>query len=788
MKFSESWLRSWFDPAITTQQLAEQFTLLGLEVNSVTKVSEQFTHVVAGRVLTVTPHPNAARLRVCTVTIGQADTLTIVCGAPNLRSGLCVAVAKPGAVLSADKTITETSFRGVVSQGMLCSAYELGLSDDHAGILELLDDVSLGRDLRDYFQLDDHSFDIHLTPNRGDCLSILGLAREIAAVHHNAVELPEWPIISSVDETIVPITIQDPKACPVYRGRSIHGINPLAQTPLWLSERLRRSHVRSIHPVVDVTNYVLLELGQPLHAFDLNQLVSGIQVRSAKSGELITLLNGKTVSLDPETLVIADAQRPHAIAGVMGGFDSAVRADTDTIFLESAFFNPMCLRGRARQYGLDSEAAYRYERGVDPTLNHYALERATQLILEIAGGTPSSIVCANYPNHLPIKPRIFLRSAQIEAVLGLHFTDTDIITLLSNLGMQVEKEAQDYWVSVPSWRFDLNLEVDLIEELARLYGYQAIPMRRAKRPAAKISNTRSLLQRLRQVLVDRGYYEAITYSFVSPRAQQCIDPQCDPITVTNPISSELSVLRTSLWPGLLASVAYNHKRQHVRVRLFETGLRFIANDHGVQQQSMLAGVISGDRYPEQWAEKTQANDFFTLKADLEILLQFMNVQAVFISALHPALHPGQTAAIQIQDRVLGYCGALHPKLLDEFELQGPIYLFEIALDPIVSSTVPTFLPYSKFPSMRRDLSFWIAAKISVQAVLECVKASAGLYLHDVCLFDVYTSASDTTRRSLALGLIWQHPTRTLLDTEVDAYFEQVLVDLRQHFQVQLRDR
>ncbi|MES2141959.1 MAG: phenylalanine--tRNA ligase subunit beta [Pseudomonadota bacterium] len=795
MKLSEQWLREWINPSLSINQIAEQLTLAGLEVESITPVAGEFSKVVIGKIINTAPHPDASRLQICQVDIGAEPLLSIVCGAPNARSGLKVAVARLGAKLPGDLTIKEVNLRGVVSQGMLCSNAELGLSNDSAGILELPTDAPIGEDLRDYLQLSDRCIDIHFTPNRGDCLSIKGLARELAALNNIPLNVPYKPPSNPVDILDkLPITVKSIEDCPCYLGRIIRGINPQAKTPIWLSERLRRSGFRSIHPVVDVTNYVLLELGQPLHAFDLAHLKSEVIVRRAGESEKLKLLDGKEVTLDRDTLVIADEIQVHAIAGVMGGLSSSVSETTTDIFLESAFFSPKVIAGRARHYNLNSDSAYRFERGVDPELASQAIERATQLLIEIVGGKIGPVV--EIKGSIKKPSPIRLRQGHVKKILGISLTKDEIESILSRLGMTFTtyQSEEKYWqVTPPTWRFDIALEADLIEELARIHGYSKIP---ATLPCTELhflpsSESKIPLTRLRHLLVDRDYHEAITYSFTSPHMQKAINPEETPLVLQNPISNDLSVMRSSLWPGLLNAAADNQKRQQHRVRLFETGLCF-KSDGGQElvQTPYLAAIATGDSVPEQWGIPQKPLDFFNVKSDIEALFhltgQLANIQ--FIPEEHPALHPGQSCKIVKGKKSLGYFGALHPALLTKLDLTGPVYLFELSLSEITQTSVPYFKKFSKFPIVRRDISFWVDKKISAQAILQQAKLDAGNWLNDVYLFDVYhDQTSEEEMHSLALALLWQHPSRTLVDVEIDDLLKKVIEGLKKHFVIQLRE-
>lgn len=794
MKLSEQWLREWVNPTLDVHALAEQLTLAGLEVESVDPVAGQFTQVLVGYIKGVEPHPDpkVSRLQICQVDVGDS-LLSIVCGAPNARAGLKVAVACVGATLPNDIRIKEVKLRGAISQGMLCSYAELALSKESAGIIEFPLDAPIGKELQDYLQLHDHVIDVHLTPNRSDCLSVKGLARDISALTESPLIAHTIPNSTPDITDQLPITIKSAEDCPRYCARIIRGINPQAQTPIWMVERLRRSGFRAIHPVVDVTNYVLLELGQPLHAFDLSRLDSEIIVRRAKKDEKLVLLDGKEVSLDKETLVIADKTQAQAIAGVMGGLDSSVSTQTTDILLESAFFNPAVLAGRTRHYGLNSESAYRFERGVDPDLASQAIERATQLLLEIVGGKSGPVLESQ--SALAKQTAITLSQTRVKKLLGITLTEADIESILQRLGMLFSKHAhaENSWqVTPPSWRFDIHKEADLIEELARVHGYSNIPETSPCATLHFMGNAESKLplNRVRQLLVDRDYHEAITYSFTSPQLQHSIDPQQTPFTLVNPISSELSVMRSSLWPGLLNAARYNQKRQQSRVRLFETGLCFQTVREELSQNPMLAGIAMGDSAAEQWGLAKKPIDFFSVKSDIEALLRLTGqlIDTHFIPTSHPALHPGQSAELIQGEKVLGYFGALHPKLLMELDLMGPVYLFELSLSKMTQSKLPCFEPFSKFPLVRRDISFWIEETFSAQAILEQVKKEAGDWLNDAYLFDVYhDKEKEQGKRSLALALLWQHPSRTLVDTEVDDLLKKVIQSLQQRFTIQLRE-
>ncbi len=792
MKFSEQWLREWVNPAVSTEELCHQLTMAGLEVDAVDPVAASFSGVVVGEVLAVEPHPDADKLRVTEVNVGGEDKLGIVCGAANVRAGLKVPVAVIGAVLPGDFKIKKAKLRGVPSAGMLCSASELGLAESSSGLFELPQDAPVGVDLREYLDLDDVTIELGLTPNRGDCLSVAGVAREVGVIHQTAVA---GPVIESaavsIDE-ILPISVDTPNDCPRYIGRVIRGVNVRAETPLWMQEKLRRSGIRSLGPVVDVTNYVLLELGQPMHAFDLGKLTKGIIVRRAKAGEKLTLLNEQEVELDTETLVIADNKGPLALAGVMGGSASAVGDTTQDIFLESAFFAPNSIVGRARRYGLHTDSSHRFERGVDPQLARQAMDRATGLLLDIVGGKAGPLEEVVNEAALPVCQPIHLRQQRIARILGGDIAANEVEDILKRLGMTVKAVDDGWQVTAPSFRFDIAIEVDLIEEIGRIVGYENLP---SKRPLASLQMHPQPEGRLDQrdfqrLLVDRGYQEAISYSFVDPANQQRLNPEAEGIALANPISADLSVMRTTLWAGLLPVLQHNINRQQPRVRLFEYGQAF--NRHGeiVKQENMLAGVAYGNSLPEQWGSTESKIDFYDVKADIEALLGLTRKadQFRFVAENHPALHPGQCARIYFGEEPAGWLGALHPSLEKAFDLRGNCYLFEIKADMLYEKSIAKFAEISKFPAIRRDLAVLVEEGVSADQVFGCIKNSAPESLVNLKLFDLYAGERiDSGRKSLALGLTLQARSRTLTDEEVDAAIEQVVNSLVRELGATLRD-
>ncbi|MBX8573996.1 phenylalanine--tRNA ligase subunit beta [Pseudomonas cichorii] len=791
MKFSEQWLRGWVSPQVSRDELVARLSMAGLEVDSVTLAAGIFTGVVVGEVLSTEQHPDADKLRVCQVSNGS-ETLQVVCGAPNVRPGLKIPFAMIGAELPGDFKIKKAKLRGVESNGMLCSAAELQLGEANDGLMELAADAPVGQDIRVYLELDDASIEVDLTPNRGDCLSVAGLAREVGALYAAQVTRPHVAPVAVVHDEVRPVELLAPAACPRYLGRVIRNVDLSRPTPLWMVERLRRSDVRSIDAAVDITNYVMLELGQPLHAFDLAEINGGIRVRMAEEGEKLVLLDGQEVSLRADTLVIADHQRALAIAGIMGGEHSGVTTKTRDIFLESAFFDTISVAGKARSYGLHTDASHRYERGVDWQLAREAMERATGLLLEITGGEAGPIIEAVSEQHLPSIASVTLRASRVEQMLGLVIENAEIERLLTALGLKLSNESAGQWrVEVPSHRFDISLEVDLIEELARLYGYNHLPVRYPQArlaPQAK-AEARGDLPELRRLLVARGYQEAITYSFIDPKAFELFSPGVEPLLLANPISNDMAAMRSSLWPGLVKALQHNLNRQQDRVRMFESGLRFVGQLDGLKQEPMLAGVVCGSRLPEGWAQGRDAVDFFDVKADVEAVLGFAGAlgEFTFSAGQHPALHPGQTARIERDGREVGFLGAIHPELAKNLGLDRPVFVFELILGEVSTGRLPKFHELSRFPEVRRDLALLADRDVNASAVLDVIRENAGEWLTDLRLFDVYQGKGiDPHRKSLAVGLTWQHPSRTLNDDEVNATTLAILNSLEERLNVTLR--
>ncbi len=781
------------NPAVSTEELSKQLTMAGLEVDAESPVAADFSGVVVGEVLTIESHPQADKLQVCSVNIGEPEALQIVCGAKNVHVGMRVPTACVGAVLPGDFNIKKAKLRGVPSMGMLCSEQEIGLAENAEGLMPLPADAPIGENIRDYLQLDDVTLELGLTPNRSDCLSIAGIAREVGVLNRCELTVVEESAVKSTINAQFPIEVAVTEACPRYLGRVIKGINPQATTPLWMQERLRRSSVRSISPVVDITNYVMLELGQPMHAFDLNKLAGGIDVRFATTGEQVKLLDGETIKLSDDTLVIADHNGPVALAGVMGGNDSAVEDGTVDLFLESAFFDPDTIAGKARSYGLHTDSSHRFERGVDPDLPRRAIERATLLLQQIVGGDAGPVSEQVNEQQLPQRVPVTLRASRLKRMLGVEFAEDEVSEILTRLGMKAEQPRPGEWRAIaPSFRFDISIEADLIEELARIYGYENIP---SVAPLARFelnatSEQQVTAQRIRQLFVDRDYQEAITYSFVDEAQQLRLNPEAPAIKLANPISTEMSVMRNTLWTGLLQALNYNQNRQKRRIRFFELGVRFSGQLNDKKEEKVVSGVICGNHSPEQWGTAAREVDFFDLKSDVEALLTLAKGRAfTFDAEAHPALHPGQSAAIRDTDGLLcGYMGLLHPEISGQMGLEGNVFLFEINYQAIADRRLPLFCELSRFPAVRRDIAVIIDEAVSAQSIRDCITISAGNLLQELQLFDVYQGKGiDSGRKSIALGLTLQEFSRTLTETQIDDVVDEVLTSLNKNLGATLRE-
>ncbi len=698
-------------------------------------------------------------------------------------------------ILPGDFKIKKAKLRGVPSHGMLCSESEIGLAESSDGILELAQDAPIGLCVREYLDLDDVTIDVDLTANRGDCLGLKGLAREVGVLNSLAVTEPEINDIAATITDELVITLSAEQACPRYLGRVIKNIDVTAQSPLWMVEKLRRCGIRSIDPVVDVTNYVLLEQGHPMHAFDLDKIEGGINVRFANKEEKLTLLDENEVSLSAETLVIADDNKALAMAGIFGGLHSGVTTESKNIFLESAFFSPLAILGKARQYGLHTDASHRYERGVDPQLQLDAMNRATELLLEIVGGEAGPVTEAKSEENLPQEKQVSLRRVKLDSRIGHHIADEQVADILTRLGFTISFENDVWQVTVPAYRFDIKIEVDLIEEVARIFGYNNIPNVSPKATLSMCANKEANLSvsKLRNALVNRGYQEAITYSFVDPKVQALLHPDQEVMTLPHPISSEMSVMRLSLWTGLLQSVAYNQNRQQNRLRLFETGLRFVPDEsaeNGVRQENMIAGVITGQRNEEHWDMEKAATDFYDIKADVEALLSLTADASAyeFSKAEVSALHPGQTAGIYRNGTLVGYVGTLHPELERKLGLNSKTLIFELLLSEILTAKIPEAAAISRFPSNRRDIAVVVKEEVDAKNVLQLIEKVGGNYLIDLNLFDVYRGESiEEGSKSLAIALILQDNDKTLEEKDISDVVNRVIDSLETQLNASLRD-
>ena len=789
MILSENWLREWVNPDVDSKVLAHTLTMIGLEVDAVTPLADGLSGVVVAEIVAAEPHPDADRLRVCSVNTGS-ETVQIVCGAPNAAAGLKAPLAQLGAELPGGIKIKKAELRGVESQGMLCSGAELNLSEDHDGLLALAADAPVGTPIEDYLDLNDQLIEIGLTPNRADCLSIAGVARDLAVATGAAIRAPALDVVPATIDQTLPIAVTAPADCPRYLGRVIRDVDVSRPTPPYMVERLRRAGIRSIDAVVDITNYVMLELGQPLHAFDLDALEGGIWVRMAKPEERITLLDGEQRDLTPDTLLIADHQKALAMAGIMGGEGSGISGETRHLFLEAAFFAPELMAGRARHYGLHTDASHRFERGVDPELAYKAVERATQLFLECVGGEAGPVTDVTSSTDLPRREPVTLKANSIQRMLGIDLESDEVMRIFKGLGFTVEADADkgSWRCTAPSWRFDMGREADLLEEIARIHGYDNIPVEpvRGAASAGTAAESATPPSVIKQRLVARGFYEAITFSFVSLELQQLINPDIEPVILKNPISSDLAVMRTSLIPGLLGAAVHNINRQQTRVRLFETGLRFMPGE-SLAQLPMLALLLCGRRMPEGWSSNADSVDFYDMKGEIEALLQTADQTLTFGSVVRPGLHDGQTAEIRLGAEVVGVMGRLHPGTAKTLNLPEQTLVAELELGSVVGRALPDYEEISKFPEVRRDIAVIVNRETPSAAVLDTARASAGAALADARIFDVYEGdgVADNAK-SLAIGLTFRDQSRTLTDEEINQSLSQVVESLGENLGATLR--
>ena len=791
MQFSESWLRSLCNPPLSNEALCHLLTMAGLEVEENEPVAPAFSGIVVAQVLTAEKHPDADKLKLCTVDVGDEMPLQIVCGAPNVVPGMKVPCARVGATLPGME-IKRAKVRGVESHGMLCSSRELGLSEDHAGLLPLASDARIGEDVRRHLDLDDHRITIKLTPNRADCLSLVGIARELSALTGTPLSLPDIGEVAAVIEDRREIQLDAPDACPRYCGRIVRGVNAAAHTPEWMKRRIERSGIRSISFLVDVTNYVMLELGQPLHAFDDAELAGAIHVRYPASGEQLLLLNEQTVTPSGDTALIADDAKALAIAGIMGGEHSGISDSTQDLFLESAFFAPATIAGKARAMGFSSDASHRYERGVDFALQRRAIERATQLIIDIAGGQPGPVVEAVAEEHLPQRNAVTLRADRAAKVLGIELPDDRIVQMLGSLGLEVERTGDGVRATPPSFRFDIEIEEDLIEEVARLYGYDNIPSAPPVAALAMmpVSETKKSAMALRRQIAARGYHEVVTYSFVETVWESDFAGNASPVVLANPIASQMGVMRSSLIGSLVGVLAANRKRQVDRVRVFEIGRCFRQSDGsqpvaGFAQPLLVCGLAAGPVVPEQWGTENRRVDFFDVKGDLENLLGTRAVE--FAKAVHPALHPGRSAEILLEGKPIGVLGELHPRWVQKYELGTAPVLFELELQPLLQPQFPEYAEVSKYPTVVRDLALVVPESQPLAPLLAGLQGAAPGIVREVALFDVYRGKGlGDGEKSLAFRIVMQDTQRTLSDVEVDAVVADLLAVAQRDFSASLR--
>ena len=793
MKFSESWLRTLVDPQLSSEELSHLLTMAGLEVEALDPVAPVFDNVVVAHVLEVVKHPDADRLNICRVDTGGGTPTTIVCGAPNVAVGLKVPCALPGAQLPGDFTIKIAKVRGIESSGMLCSAKELGIADEASGLLILPADAPVGQSIRQYLDLDDNIFELKLTPNRADCLSLLGIAREVGAITGQAARLP---VVREVPASIADtraVVLDAPDACPLYCGRVLKGVNAKAPTPEWMKRRLERSGIRAISALVDVTNYVLLELGQPLHAFDNTRLEGAVHARLAKPAEKLLLLNEQTVAVDADVLMIADDVKPLAMAGIMGGEESGITLDTSELFLESAFFAPKAVAGRARRYGFGSDASHRFERGVDFGGVRRAIERATQLIVDICGGQAGPVIEAKAA--MPARNPVRLRTARAEKVLGLALGAERIAGLFKGLALSFEQQGDDFLVTPPSWRFDMEIEEDLIEEIARLYGYDNIPSVAPRGPLKMLvqPEARRPAYRVRQMLADRGYQEVVNFAFVEEAWEADFAAnaaETELIRLANPIASQMAVMRSTLFGSLIANLLTNLKRKQSRVRLFEVGRTFHRDAEaspvkGFRQPWKLAGLAFGGALPEGWGSGARKVDFYDVKGDLEALLAPAVLR--FEKLAHPALHPGRAARILLDGRDIGCIGEVHPEWVQKYDLPQAPVVFELDFDSVKAANVPAYAELSKFPPVIRDLAIVVDQNVVLQTLLDGVQGQISGLVQDIQLFDVYVGKGiPENKKSLAFRIVMQDTQRTLQDSEVDAAMQQLVSCFEQAFGAQLR--
>ena len=792
MKIAESWLREWVSPDLETEELGHQLTMLGHEVDGIEYEGAGIEDVVIAEVVECGKHPDADKLSVCKVSDGGDELIDIVCGAPNVRQGMKTPLAKPGVKLPNGMKLRKAKIRGVVSNGMLCSAIEIGLGDEADGIMELSADAKVGTRLIDFLELPDAVIDLDLTPNRGDCFSVLGIARDVAALTGAELKSPEvTPVAATIDD-VHPVELVEPAGCPRFAGRLIKGIDAKAKSPAWMTERLRRAGLRGISPVVDITNYIMLEYGQPLHAYDAALLQGPIRPRLAKAGEKVTLLDEKEVELSDDTLIITDDSGPIGIAGIMGGLTTAVTDATTDVFFEAAFWPQDFMAGRARNYGMHTDASLRFERGVDPEGQGRAVERATELLLSMAGGSAGPLVVDSSAEHLPKREPILLRKSRLARLLGLEIDAAQVTRILENLQLEVNVTDDGWTVTAPSHRFDIQYEVDLIEEVARIHGYDSIPETTlsAQSPLESVTESRIEMERAAATLIGRDYQEIVTYSFIDAAANTKFTGTESELILSNPISSELSVMRASLWPGMVAAASANVARQQERVRFFEASRSYHGTLEAHDEVVRVAGLATGPVVPEQWSAKSQNVDFFDIKSDVEAVLALTGETSdlEFVAAEHPALQPGQAAEIRRSDVVVGIVGKLHPSIAKDYDLKKAVYLFELDADKALASSAPSVDAVSRFPAIRRDIAVVVDDSVSAAALVEAVATASPELIRDVRIFDIYKGERiEAGRKSVAIGLILQETSRTLTDDDADTAMAAAIAKLEDKFAAELRD-
>ena len=792
MKFAVSWLEEWVKPNLSAGDLAHRITMAGLEVDSIEADGEGLDGVVIAEVAGVARHPDADRLSVCTVSTGDADTVEVVCGAPNVFAGMKTPLAVPGTRLPNGMQLRRSKIRGVVSNGMLCSAVEIGLGSESDGILELPADAPVGQPLAEYLDVPDTVIDVDITPNRGDCFCVLGVARDVAALTGQPMTGPDMhPVAASID-SVHPVERPVPEACPRFAHRVVRNFNGKARSPLWMTERLRKSGLRAIHPVVDVTNYVMLELGQPLHAYDLARLQGPVRPRYAKTGEKVTLLDGREVALNEDTVVISDDSGAIGMAGIMGGLSTMVTDETRDVFFEAAFWPQEVMAGRARSYAMHTDASTRFERGVDPAGQARAVERAVELLVMIAGGDAGPLVDDYDERLLPARKSIHLTASRLEQVLGLSIKAERVTEILAALGLEIE-EGDDHWnVIPPSYRFDIAMEDDLVEEVARVYGYDRIPeaTATASMPLGPVTESAVDMDVVANTLVARDYQEVITYSFVDAELDQVVSGTKTDLILSNPISSEMSVMRSSLWPGMLRVAASNVARQQDRVRIFEIGRTYHGTQSEPREVLRVGGVVLGPAVAEQWSTKPQGVDFYDLKADVETLLAMSGAAEnfTFVGVENPALQPGQCAVVRRGDEFVGYVGKLHPSVAGAFELKSAVYVFELDVEKTFAADIPVASAISKFPAIRRDIAVVVDDAVIGADLVEVVRSAAPELIRNVIIFDIYRGPGiEAGRKSVALGLILQETSRTLTDVDADTAIDTAIQKIKQEFDADLRD-